>query len=681
VHNNPNDWPAMRPAKPVFRVGDGRFLPTVLAVGALIVCHPALAQPEVPVSEKDFLSDMPVVLSVSRLSQRLDETPGAVTILDRDMIRRSGARDVADLMRLVPGFQVSNSFESVAPLVSYHGAFDPYSNRLELLIDGRSAYSPYFIGSIGPGLQTVALEDIERIEVLRGSNSATYGARAILGVINIVTRDTADTLGAQGAVTVGENGIRDSQARIGWGDWRGTFRLTADTRADDGLAGTNGQNRVSRINFRSDIRPNGVDEVQVRLGAFNIDSGRGRANDPGDAVRPFGFDSAYAQLDYKHTLNADEDVALKLSHTQESYTDSFPYDLQSLNRIRPLLDDAVYFAANPFTASDIYTVSSDGTAQSDVLTLQHTLRRSDTLRLVWGGEFRSERIRSAALYNTESIFVNDFSRLFGNVEWRVAKNWLLNASALAEHSSDTGDSVAPRLMLNWHVKPGHTLRAGFSKAYRPPSNLERFGDIRYFWKGHQIFQTGRGSPDLQAEELASTELGYLAEFPDWRMTLDARLFDEQVKNFIRLKDGRPKFYANDEDFAIRGFEFQLKWKPWQGADVILNQAFTNITTARLGDALAAPQSASTLSYFQSLPGQMNLTLTHSDSHFWASFGGSEIDAQATRRTDLRLAKALRLGKYRGELALAVQNMGSDYRDYRRSFLFEKQAFITLRLED
>ncbi len=102
------------------------------------------------------------------------------------------------------------------------------SNRVELLIDGRSAYSTYFIGSIAGGLQSVALQDIERIEVLRGSNSAAYGARAFLGVINIVTRHTADSLGARGVVTTGENGIHDAQASLGWGTGPGSFRLTVD---------------------------------------------------------------------------------------------------------------------------------------------------------------------------------------------------------------------------------------------------------------------------------------------------------------------------------------------------------------------------------------------------------------------------------------------------------------------
>ena len=134
-----------------------------IAVLGLIAALFALrgnAQEAYAVSEADYLAEMPVVLSVSRLPQRLDETPGAVTLIDRSMIRLSGARDLADLMRLVPGFQTSMSFELGGPQASYHGAFGGFSNRIQVLVDGRSVYSPYFVGSVEAGLQTVALQDI-----------------------------------------------------------------------------------------------------------------------------------------------------------------------------------------------------------------------------------------------------------------------------------------------------------------------------------------------------------------------------------------------------------------------------------------------------------------------------------------------------------------------------------------
>ncbi len=615
-------------------------------------------------SEIDFLSDMPVVLSVSRLSQRLDETPGAVTVLDRDTIRRSGARDVADLMRLVPGFSVSNAFDSVAPQVGYHGIFGRYSNRVELLIDGRSAYSPYFIGSIAGGLQSVALQDIERIEVLRGSNSAAYGARAFLGVINIVTRHTADSLGARGSVTSGENGIHDAQASLGWGTGPASFRLTVDRRADEGLEGAYDRNSVSRVNFRSDLYPAPGHEVQLRLGAMNLDAGRGQPAFALDPLRSFGFDSAYAQVDYKLVLSGDEDVAIKLSRSQERYGEDFPVSLLA------------------FGGSGIFTVSASGEASSDALTLQHTQRHSPALRTVWGAEYRHERIVSAPLYNTSAPFDTEFLRLFGNLEWRLAPDWLLNAGALAENSNITGNTLAPRVMMNWHLAPGHTLRAGVSKAFRPPSTYEKFADRRFDVPGVVVKVDTLSSGQTVPETLVAKEVGYLGDFPAWGVALDVRLFQERFDKLIDIRDGPGgKNYINDTAFDLQGAEYQLKWQAWQGAQLIVSQTFIHNTHAAPGDDEikdATPKRASSLAYFQQLPGQFNLTLMHSEN----SAAGLVADRPQPRiRTDLRLAKAMRWGSRRGEIALVVQNLGSDYADFKRQHLFQQQAFITLRVDN
>lgn len=624
----------------------------------------ALAQSVPPgLSENDFLADMPVVLSVSRLPQRLDETPGAVTILDRDMIRRSGARDVADLLRLVPGFQTSSTVETVAPLASYHGGFDGYSNRMQVLVDGRSAYSAFFIGSVGPGLQTVALPDIERIEVLRGSNSAAYGARAFLGVINIVTRDSADTLGLQGGLAGGENGIRDAQARIGWGQEDASFRLSVDRRADDGLAHSNGHNQIERLNFRADLHTSAADELQLRAGRLSIDAGKGKPANVDDPFRDSHFVTDYAQLDWKRSLNADQDLALNFAHTQEDYDDRFPYSLV------------------PLGVNDSLEISASGRATNDNLSLQHTFRYGKDLRVVWGGELRREQVVSKALYNTDAALITDFTRLFGNAEWHLAPSLLLNAGAMLEHSSDSGDSMAPRLMLNWHVAEGQTLRGGVSRAYRPASNYEKFSNVRYSYAGQLLAVTTLASGRVEPESLQVHELGYLGDFPRWGLNLDVRVFQEQVGGFIRQsRTGGPKDYVNSEDFAIQGVEYQLKWQPWRDAQLILGQAFTDIGSRDPDTQLAAPKQASTLTFFQKLPGGLDFSLMHQDQGLVAPQGAG-ADHMAFTRTDLRLAKSLRLGVSRGEVALVVQNLGTPYRDFAKDFRFEQRAFLTLRLEN
>lgn len=632
----------------------------------------AAAQAPAPVqlalSEKDFLGDVPIVLSVSRLPQRLDDTPGAVTLIDRNMIRRSGARDVADLLRLVPGFQSSTSFETGAPLVSYHGGFDGYSGRLQVLVDGRSVYSPYFFGGTGVGLQSVALADIERIEVLRGSNSAAYGARAMLGVINIVTRHTADAQGVQAALAAGENGIRDAQASIGWGAGNASFRLALDRRADDGLSGSNGHNQVNRLNFRADLSASANDEIQLRAGGFTIDSGKGFASKVGDALRDRLFRSGYAQLDWRRSLGEDEDLALSASHAEENSRDNFAYV--------PIPGLSLDFG---------------GRAKNDTLLLQHTLRHSSAVRVVLGGELRREQVVSKPLYNTEAALVTNFTRLFGNVEWRFARDLVANAGGLYEHSNVSSDSFAPRVMVNWHLAAGQTLRYGVSKAYRPPSTFEQFGDLRYALNGValQALTVARGN--IKPESVLVREIGYLGDFASLGASLDVRAFHEQIGGFVRrqayaLPRGTTKFpsnpwdYVNHESFAIQGLEYQLKWQPWRDAQLVFSQAYVDIGSVDAGTALAAPKRASSLSFFQTLPGGLDLTLLYQDSAKVTPQGSGYTHQLAMTRTDLRLGLPLRFGSQRGELALVLQNLGSPYQDFAPEFKFQRRAFLTLRLE-
>jgi iron complex outermembrane receptor protein len=624
----------------------------------LAASHFAMAQQVARISEKDYLDEVPVVLSVSRLPQRLDETPGAVTIMDRNMIRLTGARDVADLLRMVPGFQVSSSFESNAPQGNYHTKLGDYANRIQVLIDGRSVYSPFLWGSTGPGLQAVALDDIERIEVLRGSNSAAYGARAFLGVINIVTRDTLDTLGVSAHVAGGDNGIQDALARLGWGDDTARFRLTADQRADRGLSGSSGPDRVSRVNLRADLKTSSSDQIELRAGQSVIDSGVGFANDDGNGVRVRSTITSFVQMDWRRNLGPDEDLALHFSHMDESIRDNVPY------------------APLPSVLIDWGGRSSNETAS-----LQHTLRLSPDLRWVWGGEVRRERVASRALYDTDADFVTDFYRLFGNAEWRLHRSLVLNVGGMFERNSVSGEGFSPRMMLNWHFAEGQTLRYGISEAFRPPATFENFS--------HVVFRdpalpaagvtTYFSRPGVQPESIVAREIGYLGDFPSLGVSMDVRIFNEELSDLIgERKDGSGiKYYANGQYNLIHGVEYQLKWKPWAGASLMLGQAFIR------SDQYTSdfPYSSTSLMFTQHFDAGVDLSLMYSQQDSLPAFPGSSTPAPAMERTDVRLAKPLRLGNKRGEISFVVQNLGPAYQDFLPNFYFRQQAFVMLRLDN
>lgn len=665
----------------------------VVGLVALMLSQQLAAQTSPGVSEKDFLDEMPIILSVSRLPQRLDETPGAVTILDRDFIRSSGARDVADLLRLVPGFQSSTSFEGDAPQASYHGVYGYYSARIQVLVDGRSVYSNYFAGSVAPGLMTVALDDIERIEVLRGANSVAYGARAMLGVVNIVTRHSADTLGPRAALTRGENGIQDTALGLGWRTDNSTQRLAVDERGDDGLSGANGHNRVQRVNFRSDWQVSGGSEVQLRAGWMNMVAGKGFANKPGADFRDTSFDNKFVQMDWKEVLGPDQDLVFSLAHNRETFRDT--------NIIPVPASLKVWFES--------VTLDGSGRASNTSLTAQHTLRLSPALRMVWGAELRRESITSRPLFNTTDAIVDNFTRLFTHAEWRLRPDLLLNAGAMAEHSSVNGDSLAPRLMLNWHVTPQQTLRAGMSRSFRPPSAYERQVDRRVTGYNQVtkastlLFQRYRARGNVKPETVLTRELGYLGSF-DWlKSTLDVRLFDESFTGFIDnidyVYDGKDKplipgkfeDYVNADNFSLRGLELQWTGQPWPGAQLGFNQTFSRLDfpqpPSATGLLAAMPESTSTLFLTQQLPAGLQFSVSHQYSEpLWVQKDGPSTDAgdglrQYIHRTDWRVSKSLRFGQRHGELAVTVQNQGSPYADFAKEFLFKRRAFVTLRIDN
>lgn len=185
-----------------------RFLPLALAA----LTSGVLADDDI------FFAELPVVASVSRLPQRQADAPASVTVVDREMIRASGVRSLSDIFRLVPGFQTFAQSDTTSR-VTYHGITDDndYSPRVQVLVDGRSLHSPLFRGGVNWALLPVALEDIERIEVVRGSNSVSYGTNAFLGVVNIITVDPSLVRGTAVSTSLGSQGVRDYTVRGGGG--------------------------------------------------------------------------------------------------------------------------------------------------------------------------------------------------------------------------------------------------------------------------------------------------------------------------------------------------------------------------------------------------------------------------------------------------------------------------------
>jgi iron complex outermembrane receptor protein len=605
-------------------------------------------------SEQDYFTDLPVILSVSRLAQPLNETPGAVTVLDRDMIRRSGARELAELMRLVPGFIVTHIEGGNRPNASYHADYDAITRHLQVFIDGRSAYSSLLVGTASFGMMGIVLEDIERIEVLRGSNSAAYGANAFQGVINIVTRHAADTLGGMVSVSGGEAGVRDGVARVGWGNENAAFRLTAATRNDNGFRDVYDNKRLTQAHFRSDLQPTHRDEVMLLAGHADLTFGGLTSSfGPQDEI----WRNSYARAQWTHRLDSQAELKVSVTADEEKYRNFYP------------------------------ALRADGTSRRLAFEASHSFVANDAWRFVWGGHYRREQVVSPDLF-TEARADQNFNlwQLFGNAEWRPHAQWLINLGGLWENHSIIGSSTAPRLMANFHALPGHTLRVGTTTAYKQPTLFE----LRTDWRSEgQTMALASGN--VRPERIDATEIGYLGQFRPLNLTVDVRGFIEKVSDLLgywRPCNGCPRDIVNQRDNTQRGWETQLRWQPWADTQIILNHTELRLIPASNSisidvDPYRAPQHYSSLALFQRLPEGVGLTVIHGTSqpYFWIR--KSDM-IPAFRQTDVRLSKEFHIGTTRTEAAVFVRAISGGHADFVQrghpEAYLDKRIHATLRFD-
>lgn len=630
----------------------------------------AMAQSAVALSERDYFDELPVVLSVSRLAQPLNETPGAVTVIDRETLSRIGARDIYDVLRLVPGFLVSG-WNGASPFAAYHNALDQVGSKLQVFIDGRSVYSTFFLGGTQRGLQGVILEDVERIEVLRGSNSAAYGANAFLGVVNIVTRHASDTRGGMLSVTGGERGVNDNAVRYGWGSDEASFRVSMSHRADHGFDNRYDESRIGLLHLRADLRPTPQDEVMLQAGDMHDSWGDGEAGAVGNPQRTPQMRNWFVLGEWRRMLGAGEDVRLSFSHDDEYFRDRTPY-------------------GNPNPIFQGVYLDWGGKAQRTQAEFQHSFTPATDWRAVWGSTFRDERAWSPPLYYQQGWVTSQQWRLFGNIEWRPHPQWLVNAGTMWERTSLVGTAVSPRLMVNFHLLPGQTLRAGVTKSQRVPTLFEEKADIRYFNSTNTIMPVAwtwdtRGN--VKPENLLVREVGYMGEFRPLGLSIDLRGYNEIMTDQVvttQYFNGvtAVKDKTNDPNtLLLRGFEYQVRWQPAPGTRIWWSHMSTRSVWPSPTDtnSYSSPRRTDAVALFQSLPGDCGLTLIYSQitPMVWNALS-DRIPEQ--HRVDARLSKRLTVGVTRIEAAVTVQAADGGYTEFVPTQTFRRRAFATLRLE-
>lgn len=659
-------------------------------------------------SEEDYLGEVPKVLTVSRLAQSLADTPSAVTVIDRTTIRASGAVDIPELFRLVPGMYVGTNagfVYSTDYAVSYHGANSGYAGTMQVMINGRSVYSPLY-GGVKWSELPIAIADIERIEVTRGPNAASFGANSYHGAINIITQSPGD--GATNSVIATHgNGRNEAFYRHNGKLDAFAYRFTAGYRQDDGLDDRNDFKRTRFMNAQTDAQINPTNNLEFEFGL--VDGARGEGlirNIDGEVVGdPFIFtprtkqaNNYFGLVRWRHQVSDTSDLTVQAYHSYDRSDDQVTsVPLTSIPPLAPFL---------PFIAIDKLRIKNEVIQKRTDIEAQHTFALGPNIRAVWGGSVRQDSMYAPFYLDSKKTDYFDLQRLFGHMEWRAHKKLTLNLGAMVEHNDFTGTDISPRASMNIKLHPDHTIRLGISSALRTPTYTEEKFQNRLvipttlpnpLSATALIFQYNANKSNLDPAQIISREIGYLGKFGD--LQLDARLFSDRLDGIIKdnertdftsppntllLNPTSVRFSQNNGSAEMNGIEFQANWQLSRQTKLLFNHAYVHIRET-------APKLK--VEYVDSMPrNTMSALITHQFNHQWdgslayyqtseAHLLGDGNNVDLIRRTDVRLARKFNTGRFTGEISAVVENLFNDhYEEFADYNTLKRRGRINLRLD-
>ncbi|MGF1548529.1 MAG: TonB-dependent receptor plug domain-containing protein [Thiotrichales bacterium] len=664
-------------------------LPAAIA-GCLTLCGGAetSAGDSFSPGEEAFFEPAPTVVSATRLPQRQVHSPAATTLITRDMIAAAGFTELADVFRLVPGFQVAQATGSHY-LVSYHGQERVFPDRIEVMVDGRSVYGN-LVSSVNWKTVGVSVEAVERIEVVRGPNAPVFGANAFSATINIVTRTPLDEEGTRLSATTGSLDTRKIQLRHAAHRDLLDYQLIAGYRRDDGfdpIAAT-GQDfdnsRLTDLSVRAIYTPDLRNDFDLQLGYTGGDQSTLYAAPEAFLLEHDGATkSHYQSLRWTHKAPRGAETYVQFYHNYQDQSDTFVAG--PLSRI---VGAPAFMIPQIFNGQQDQTLEyfyADGVSERYDLELQQITAAGPATRVVWGAGLRLDRLESPHLDQRGAIDDRG-ARLFGNLEHTVTDALVMNLGLMLDYNEIGSLHGSARAAANYRLGDDRSLRASVSYTQRSPSILDEYWNAVLRFQDGEILERAIVSlGNLEIEKMTAYEIGYASSYFNGKLHADIKLFRESAHDLVSLpafdddtpsgNTGVPVLVVdNGSQFSIHGIEGQVQWQPTAADLLALNYSFTE--SDRYED-LSYTNNQIDQRYKNATPrATWGLLLAHRFAHqLEASLGlyhisktrwlleGTEVPAY--NRLDLRLAKNFKLANLNHRVELIGQNLGDSHAEYIR----------------
>jgi iron complex outermembrane receptor protein len=533
------------------------------------------------------------VSSVSKKSQPITNAAAAVFVISQDDIKRSGATTIADALRMAPGIQVAR-IDGNKWAVSSRGFNGRFANKLLVLMDGRSLYTPYFSGVYWE-VQDTVMEDIDRIEIIRGPGAALWGVNAVNGVINIITKSAENTLGSLIAVGGGTYEKAFATARFGTEISDNTnLKLYAKHQQRDnfvlnsGADNSNDQWHKTQGGFRLDTRLTPQDNVTVQGDYYTgrLDETYILFDRPTTPNPPYNFE--------RH-VNTSTAVSggnlISRWQRENSETDSLSLQLY--------VDHSTY---DMLVSPQVFnTIDVD---------FQQRFSAAGINDIVWGVEYRyydySLDNTSTLSFTTTQVTNNIFSVFMHDEVTLIPGTLSLILGTRLENNDYAGFTYQPNARLLWTLSPHNSAWGSFSRAVRSATKGEQ--DISYNYRSiapgssqnpHPTLPLRLeilGNKDFKSEELLAYELGYRTELTP-RLSLDVAVYYNEYKNLRVINPGQPYqetsagivtnntqpyMLSNDMYGTALGAELAIDWTPLDWWRIQAAYSYQDITMSDKG---------------------------------------------------------------------------------------------------
>lgn len=618
-------------------------------------------------TETDFFNDIPIVLTATRLKQSKSNSPIASTIIDREMIEASGFTNIADLLRLAPGMLV-NYENGHTPSAGYQFLYDRYRVRLQVLIDGMSVYTPAF-GEMPWTQLGITVDDIERIEVIRGPSSASYGPNAMTGVISIITRHAALDKGYKFTANQGANGISEQYFTLGDNYKNFDYKLSLGKRKDNGFKDRYDNKDVSIVNFRGDYQATNNDIITLSL---SNNTGKYQ-EDTSDNLNPSmpehikNVEQSTQQGKWIHSFSDGDNFTL--NYYEQTFNDDNNY-----------LGD---FTSDGYGFATIYDGAS--TKRKNIELSYSTF--SDSYALTFGGLYRKDNTTSPQiLYNVNKDIVTQ--QVFANAVVNINKSNTLNLGLLHDKNDTGGTTTSPRISLNHHFNKNHTARVSYSEANRSPFAFEEYlNRVIYI----PLFSTNvtywADLSDLKPERIKSMDIGYIGLLNNNATEIDLRVYKNFLSDIIVLDSTVfTGGFKQGEEFNITGIEASVTHN-FKNTKAILNYARTTIKASNLFSTSTAgqyetgtPEDIISLLLIHSFNDKVNGSLGYYYTGSYQELCCEQNQQSPRKRMDLTLSKTFDFLGHNSKLKFVLQNVTNEKVKTRLNNNLDRQGYVSFSIE-